>query len=248
MYSDKHIAVVVPAYCEEQLLPKTLETMPDWVDRVVIVDDGSPDETFEVARRCADDDESVEVVRLGFNYGVGRAIGAGYEWALQSGADVVAVMAADAQMDPGDLEDVVRPVAAGEADYSKGDRTAHRDAAQMPPVRRLGTQVLATLTGLVAGRPEIRDSQCGYTAISATMLEKLPLERLYPRYGYPNDLLLRLAERDAEIAQPVVRPVYEDEESGLVVGAVVGPISGILARGLFRRLAGGVQKAVREWL
>ncbi len=246
MYDNKKIAVVVPAYCEEQLLPRTLETMPEWVDRVVVVDDGSPDGTFEVARRYAEVDESVEVLRLGFNYGVGRAIGAGYERALQRGADVVAVMAADAQMDPGDLEDVVRPVVEGEADYSKGDRTAHQEVGRMPPVRRLGTQVLALLTGAVAGRAGIRDSQCGYTAISTSMIERLPLEKLYPRYGYPNDLLLRLVEEDARIVQPVVRPVYADEKSGLKIAGVVGPISAILLRGLGRRVYRGVRRVMGE--
>ncbi len=236
MYEEQTIAVVVPAYREAKLLPKTLETMPEFVDEVIVVDDGSPDDTWEVARRFASQRPRVRAVRLGFNYGVGRAISMGYREALRRGAHVVAVMAADAQMDPADLEDVIAPVARGQADYSKGDRLGHEQADAMPPVRRFGTWLLGWLTGLAAGNGEIRDSQCGYTAISARMLRQLPLHRLYPRYGYPNDLLLRLAEQDAEIAQPTVRPVYEDERSGLNVRAVAGPIAGILLRGVVRRL------------
>ena len=236
MWREKEIAVVVPAYREARLLPRTLETMPAFVDHVVVVDDGSPDETFAVARRWSEREERVEVVRLGFNQGVGRAIGAGYERALVLGAEVVAVMAADAQMDPDDLPRVLEPVVEGQADYSKGDRLTHREAAKMPPVRRAGTWLLAWMTGIVAGRTEIRDSQCGYTAISAAMLKRLPLRELYPRYGYPNDLLLRLAEQGARLAQPPVRPVYGDEISGLKIGSVVGPIAGILGRGLMRRV------------
>lgn len=252
MLDDQHIAVVVPAYCEEQLLPKTLATMPPFVDRTIVVDDGSPDHTFLVARREAADREDVEVLRLAYNYGVGRAITAGYRRALDSGADVVAVMAADAQMDPTDLEAVVEPVVAGRADYSKGDRLSHPDVDRMPLVRRLGTMVLGRITGMVAGRETLSDSQCGYTAISASMLRELPLDELYPDYGYPNDLLVRLGERGARIAEPTVRPVYGDETSGLNIGAVVGPISGILLRGAARRVGGGVRRrlaeVVRGWI
>ncbi len=226
---------MVPAYCEERLLPRTLGEIPEWVDDVVVVDDGSTDRTFEVAAEVAADEDRVEVVRLGFNQGVGAAIVAGYRRALSLGADVVVVMAADAQMDPEDLPGLLEPLINGEAEYAKGDRLAHEEARQMPPVRRFGTALLGRVTGWVAGIPGLRDSQCGYTAITAGALQELPLGKLYPRYGYPNDLLIRLGEARARVVQPVVRPVYGDEVSGLSVRAVIGPITGILARGMFRR-------------
>lgn len=242
MWKAKRIAVVVPAFCEQRLLPKTLATMPQFVDRVIVVDDGSPDDTWTVARRWARREDRIEVLRLGFNQGVGAAIVAGYRRALQTPADVVAVMAADAQMDPADLKDVLRPVVDESADYSKGDRLSHPHCDRMPPLRRFGTRVLGWLTGLAAGHTGIRDSQCGYTAICAATLRRLPLDRLYPHYGYPNDMLLRLAEHDAGIAQPPVRPVYADEQSGLNVRAVVAPIAGILLRGFARRVRRGLQR------
>ena len=238
MWRGAKVAVVVPAYRETKLLPKTVATMPEYVDLVIVVDDGSPDQTYQVARECARVDRRVEVVRLGFNYGVGRAITAGYERALKEGADVVAVMAADAQMDPLDLEAVLEPVVSGRADYAKGNRLAHNQARVMPPVRRIGTWLLGKATGLIAGHPGLSDSQCGYTAISARMLGRLPLKKLYPRYGYPNDLLLRLSELGARVAEPVVRPVYGEEISGLKIPGVIVPISGILLRGIVRRVVG----------
>lgn len=210
--------------------------MPDFVDHIVVVDDGSPDATFQVARELERDDARVEVVRLGFNYGVGRAISRGYEYALELGADVVAVMAADNQMDPDDLAQVIEPVVDERADYAKGNRLAHPASEQMPTLRRLGTRLLGKMTGAVCGLPELDDSQCGYTAISAEALAHVPLRKLYPRYGYPNDLLMRLTELGARIDQPVVRPVYATEQSGLRIPAVVLPITGILMRGALRRL------------
>ncbi len=230
----KTLAVVVPAYCETQLLPATIASIPDFVDHIIVVDDGSPDQTFEVAQSL--EDGRIEVIRLGFNYGVGRAISRGYEYALEIGADVVAVMAADNQMDPDDLLEVVEPVVDGEADYAKGNRLAHPESEQMPMLRRFGTRLLGKMTGIVCGLPELDDSQCGYTAISAEALRYVPLHKLYPSYGYPNDLILRLRELGARIEQPVVRPVYATEQSRLRIPAVIVPISGILLRGVMRRL------------
>lgn len=241
MWRGAKVAVVAPAYKETALLPATLATMPEYVDLVVVVDDGSPDQTYEVAKGCAEKDDRIKVVRLGFNYGVGRAITAGYERALREGAQVVAVMAADAQMDPEDLPALLEPVVMGRADYAKGNRLAHREAQTMPAVRRFGTWLLGKATGVIAGRPKLTDSQCGYTAISAEMLERLPLEKLYPRYGYPNDLLLRLSEAGARLEEPVVRPVYGEEISGLKIHKVIGPISGILLRGILRKAMGSAE-------
>lgn len=236
MYREARVAVVIPAYCEARILPRTLSGIPTYVDHIIVVDDGSPDETFDAALTFAALDPRVDLVRMGFNYGVGRAISRGYERAVELGADVVAVMAADDQMDPADLPGLLEPVVTGQADYTKGNRLAHLEARAMPPVRRMGSRLLARLTGLVAGIPDLDDAQCGYTAISSTMLTRLPLSELYPRYGYPNDLILRLAERGARIEQPTVRPVYADEISGLRIPRVVVPISSILLRGAFRRL------------
>ncbi len=233
--TQKKLAVVIPAYCETRLLPATVRSMPDFVDHIIVVDDGSPDDTFEVARRLGWRDRRVDVIRLGYNRGVGRAITRGYERALELDADVVAVMAADNQMDPDDLLDVVEPVVEELADYTKGNRLAHPESRRMPFVRRMGTKVLARMTGLICGISGLCDSQCGYTAISADMLRSVPLDELYPRYGYPNDLLLRLSEIGARVEQPVVRPVYASEQSGLRIPAVVLPISGILLRGVLRR-------------
>ena len=232
------VAVVIPAYREARLLPRTLSGIPPWVEHVVVVDDGSPDDTAQVAEAYAADDPRVDVVRLGQNQGVGRAIVTGYARAVELGAEALVVMAADDQMDPDDLPAVLAPLVSGQADYVKGERLSHPEAHRMPPVRRVGTRVLARLTGWASGLDGLDDTQCGYTALRRETFEALaPVhERLFPRYGYPNDLLIRLAEIDARVAQVTVRPVYADEVSGLRVHRVIVPISGILLRGAARRL------------
>jgi glycosyltransferase involved in cell wall biosynthesis len=224
MIGEARVAVVVPCYAEERLLGRTLATMPAFVDHVVVVDDASPDATVLVARAPAD--PRVELVRHDVNRGVGAAIVTGYRAALVKEASVIAVMAGDAQMHPDDLASVVTPVVEGRADYVKGNRFAHPLRHQMPRARRLAGKLLSAMTRFFTGL-EIDDSQCGYTALSAAAARKLPLSQLWPRFGYPNDLLGLLAADGFRVAEVPVQPVYGEAQSGvrpyhaLIVGAVI---------------------------
>lgn len=212
MFQGARAAVVVPAYCEERLLPKTLRSMPAFVDTIVVVDDASPDGTLRAAREHAD--PRVDLIRHTANLGVGAAITSGYARALELGAEVVAVMAGDAQMDPDDLPRVLLPLVTGKADYVKGNRFVHAAASDMPLTRRLGSGALSFLTRAVTGL-DVDDTQCGFTAISRETLERIDLGSIWPRYGYPNDILGVMAQGGFRVVEVPVRPVYRDEASGL---------------------------------
>ncbi|HEX5658210.1 MAG TPA: glycosyltransferase family 2 protein [Polyangiales bacterium] len=228
------VAVVVPAFCEERLLPRTLRGIPDFVSLIIVVDDASPDRTRDAAKSVGD--PRVQVLRHAVNRGVGAAIVTGYRAAFAAGAEVCAVMAGDAQMDPQDLMALVEPVLHGEVDYCKGDRMSHPEArARMPRDRWLGNGLLSWLTERVIGLP-VRDSQCGYTALSARAAAQLPLEKLWPRYGYPNDLLGMLAERGLRVREVVVRPIYADEASGIGLRHALLVIPFVLLRVVLRRV------------
>jgi len=234
--------VVVPAYNEARLLAVTLATMPDFVDRIIVVDDASGDDTVRVAALAG---ERVRVEQHAKNRGVGAAIATGYRAAVQAGADVIAVMAADAQMHPDDLAAVALPVVLGDVDYAKGDRLAHPEVRRiMPRARRWAGHVLSWLTRVAAGLPILSDSQCGYTAISARAVARLGLDQLYPRYGYPNDLLGMLAAGGFTVRDVPVRPVYGDERSGVRPWHVL-VILALIARIAVRRLAAENQRRAR---
>jgi glycosyltransferase involved in cell wall biosynthesis len=212
VWRESRIHVVVPAYREARLLPRMLARVPAWVDRVIVVDDGSDDGTAEAAISAGD--PRVELVRHPVNRGVGAAIASGYGRAFALGADVAVVMAGDDQMHPDDLEAVVAPVALGQADYVKGNRLLHPEARRMPAPRRLAGRALAFATRRATGLT-VGDSQCGYTALAASAAAELPLDELWPRYGYPNDLLGLLAGRGFTVREVPVRPIYADEASGI---------------------------------
>jgi dolichol-phosphate mannosyltransferase len=222
----KRIAVVIPAYCEARLIQRTLTTLPSFVDAIYVVDDASPDSTARAARAIAD--QRLRVIRHQTNQGVGAAIVTGYLEAAADQADVIAVMAGDAQMDPADLEAVVRPVLAGRADYVKGNRFWSAERRAMPWLRRIAGRALAAATRLASGL-DVDDCQCGYTAISRHAIRLLPLGELWPRFGYPNDLLLLLAQHGLRVHEVEVRPIYRDEQSG------VRPWHALLILGLLAR-------------
>lgn len=237
MIESARIAVVVPAFNEARWIAETVATMPGFVDHVLVIDDASDDTTSAVARAAPD--ERVEVVRHAENRGVGAAIITGYRRARALGADVVAVMAGDGQMDPADLPAVVRPIVDGDADYVKGNRLLHPGVFRtMPPARLAGTAVLAWLTRHAAGLPSLGDSQCGYTAISGAAIDALDheLDAIWPRYGYPNDLLGALARERLRVREVVVRPVYRGEASGLRARHLI-TIGYLIGRVAYRRLA-----------
>jgi dolichol-phosphate mannosyltransferase len=228
------ISVVVPAYNEARLIARTLRAIPAFVSHIVVVDDASSDDT--ALRALALGDARVEVVRHAQNRGVGAAIVSGYQAAFARGAEICVVMAGDGQMDPADLQRLIAPVLRGEAVYAKGDRLSFPGARRaMPLTRWLGNQVLARLTGLAVGF-SVRDSQCGYTALSREAARQLPLARLWQRYGYPNDLLGMLSERDLPVREVVVRPVYADEESGIRIWHALFVVPFVLLRVLMRRV------------
>ena len=238
MWQSARVAVIVPCFREERLIVRTLSGIPAFVDRIVVVDDASDDGTARVVRSASD--PRVELRVHAQNRGVGAAIVTGYRAALAAECDVLAVMAGDAQMDPEDLERVIAPIVLGRACYVKGNRFAHARRAEMPLARRAAGRVLALATRLATGLA-VDDCQCGYTAISRAAASSLPLEDLWPRFGYPNDLLGMLAARGLAVFEVPVRPVYADEQSGVRPWHALS-ILGLVARRYWR------ERATREAL
>jgi glycosyltransferase involved in cell wall biosynthesis len=236
MLEGKRVAVVVPAYDEEALIGETLRTMPELVDRIYVVDDHSRDATAERAAQVGD--PRIEVIAHDRNEGVGAAIVTGYRRALSEGIDVVCVMAADGQMDPADLEQLAGAVARGEVDYAKANRLFTGQAWQlMPRHRYLGNAMLSMLTKIASGYWHVADSQSGYTAISGELLARLDLDRIYRRYGFPNDMLVHLNVWNARVRDFPSRPIYGvGERSGIRLRRVVPTIAWLLLKGFFWRL------------
>jgi glycosyltransferase involved in cell wall biosynthesis len=235
MFRQLRIGVVVPAFNEQTAIAATVSGIPDYIDHVVVVDDASADETSARAQVRPD----VCVVRHPVNRGVGGAIATGYRHALEAGCDVVVVMAGDGQMDPRDLPALIGPIAEGTADYVKGNRFLHPEVWREMPLSRIAANAaLSMATRITSGYRHVFDSQCGYTALRRATLERLDLNVLWTRYGYPNDLLSRLHVLGARVVDVPVRPIYGPQwKSGIGLSAAVHPMPWVLLRSWGARLA-----------
>ncbi|MBL57394.1 MAG: glycosyl transferase family 2 [Flavobacteriales bacterium] len=291
MFKNKTIAVVVPSYNEEQQIGMVIETMPDFVDRIVIVNDCSKDNMNDVVKSYWNKPENDSNINLKdltnqefqtdvYNYkhadllvhnqnieeknfftphkisnsnpnndriilidhlkngGVGAAIATGYKWCKDRGIDCTAVMAGDGQMDPEELEGLCQPVIEEGVDYVKGNRLKHPSAwIAIPKVRFFGNSALSIMNKLASGYWRISDTQTGYTAISSKALNSVRLYKIYPRYGMPNDLLVKLNIADCTLREMVIKPVYNvGEQSKMKIFKVIPKISTLLLKSFFKRL------------
>jgi glycosyltransferase involved in cell wall biosynthesis len=210
--------------------------VPDFVDRIIVVDDASHDGTAAAARAAGDG--RVKVITHQRNSGVGAAIVTGYQQAVAEGLDLACVMAADNQMEPADLEKIALPVVRGEVEYAKANRLITGEAWKViPRSRYLGNAVLSLLTKIASGYWHVADSQSGYTAASREILEQLDLDRIYAGYGFPNDMLVHLNVWNARVRDIPSRPIYNvGERSGIRIRKVIPRISWLLLKGFFWRM------------
>jgi len=238
MYKDKTLCVVIPAFNESSQIGGVIETMPDYVDRIIIVDDASTDDTVAVLLHYQQHDSRVVVMRHDINLGCGGALATGYVWARDNRMDIAVRMDGDGQMSPDDLPALLDPVARGMADYAKGNRLVTGEAYQkIPRMRYFGNAFLSLLTKIASGYWHVADFQSGYTAMNRKVLDVIDWKRMYRRYGQPNDLMVRLNIYNFRVADVPVEPVYHvGEKSGIRIRKVVFTISWLLIKMFFWRM------------
>ena len=232
MYREKSVAVIIPAYNEEKLIGQVLITMPGFVDHIVVVDDASPDRTGEVVEEHHKANPRIIYIRHEKNEGVGGAIATGYRWARDREIEISVVMAGDAQMDPKDLPRLLDPIVEGKSDYCKGNRLFTGKAWNViPKTRYFGNAALSFLTKVASGYWHVADSQSGYSAVTLDVLKTIDLDRVYKRYGMPNDFLVKLNVYHFRVRDVPVNPVYGvGERSGMKIHRVVFTLSFLLLK------------------
>ncbi|PIP39674.1 MAG: ribonuclease BN [Desulfobacterales bacterium CG23_combo_of_CG06-09_8_20_14_all_51_8] len=238
MYKGKKIGVVIPAHNEETQIRQVIETMPDFVDRVIIVDDNSTDKTVEVITACQNDHPHITLIRHSINKGAGGAMVTAYNFAKSTDIDVAVRMDGDGQMDPNDLPLLLDPVVEDRADYAKGNRLFTGEAYQkIPKIRYFGNAFLSLFTKIASGYWHVADSQSGYTAINKKALQLIDWNELYTWYGHPNDILVRLNVQNLRVKDVPVEPVYNiGEKSGMSIKKAIFKIGWLLVKLFFWRM------------
>jgi hypothetical protein len=169
-----NLAVVIPAYNEEENLGAVLSQIParvcDMETEVLVVDDGSRDRTGDVAR-----EHGAAVARHVINRGGGAALRTGYRLMADSGAEIVVTLDADGQHLPSEMERLVAPVASGEVDVAHGSRVLG-EAEPNHRARELGIVFFNRLVSLIT-RTNVSDCSNGYRAVRASVLPQLVLRQ-----------------------------------------------------------------------
>lgn len=287
MLNNKTVAVIVPAYNEESQIGMVIETMPAFVDRIIVINDGSFDFTENIVKDyifrantnvirlknvCTDihpnrynkadillhsklvveqqlftpsvlfnenaETDRIILINHTANSGKGAGIATGFKWARDHGIDCTATMDGDGQMDPSELESLCLPIVTGEVDYVKGNRLIHRSAYEViPGVRYFGNSILSILTKLASGYWHVSDPQTGYTAISKRAINSISLHKIYKKYGYPNDLLVKLNISYCTVKEVEIKPIYNmGEKSKMKIWSVIPRVSWLLFKSFFKRI------------
>jgi glycosyltransferase involved in cell wall biosynthesis len=211
-------AVVIPAFNEGLHIKHVLEGIPRWIQRVIVVDDGSNDHTADRVRECMQKDDRMELIQNPKNFGVGRSTLVGFERAVLSGADILVKLDGDGQMDPEYLSKLIEPLISGKADYAKGNRFQDfRALREMPLLRRLGNLGLSFFSKLASGYWNIFDPTNGYLAMRRDVFERLPLSKISSRFFFETSLLCELNLLGAVVKDVAMPARYNNEGSHLSV-------------------------------
>jgi glycosyltransferase involved in cell wall biosynthesis len=233
MYRNQHVAVVMPVHNEEPHVEQAINRVPRYVDLIIVVDDGSTDDTWRVLTRITD--RRLTKLRHDRNAGVGAAIKTGYRHCLNARADLIAVMDGDGQMDGRDLARLLDRALNG-AEYVKGNRFLDRNSiGGMPRLRYIGNRFFSWLARRAAAFDDNLDSHCGYTVIHRQALARVVLDDLYDRYGFPTEMFFAACRAGLAVESVPVRTVYGDEVSGINPFTTVPAILFLIARSYVRR-------------
>ena len=229
---DAKVIVVMPALNAARTLAATVSGIPrDWVDEIILVDDGSQDGTVELARTLP-----LRVIRHPHNVGYGGNQKTCYLQALQDDADVVVMLHPDGQYEPTLIPELVKPIIEGRADLVLGSRLMQKGAALkggMPLYKFLANRALTAIENRALGT-SLSELHTGYRAYSREMLMAIPFLRNSLDFSFDSELLMQVAYFEFRIAEVPVRTIYSEEASS--VGPRASVVYGLKTLGALLRL------------
>lgn len=201
--------LIIPAYNESEhigsVLSRVLSKFGSFFDEIVVVDDGSEDDTSAIAAGYG-----VVVLRHDRNMGKGMALRTGFSYALERGYELVMTMDGDGQHDPEDIPRFMKRMLRGDVDIVLGARVL--DRRRMPIHRRLNNRLVSAVGSWLSGR-KVVDFQCGYRLIRAEVLRAVKLETR--RYETESELLIKAGRMGFRIASIPIRAIYNGAKSNV---------------------------------
>jgi len=221
--SKPKVVVVMPAYNAAKTLHMTYADLPrDVVDLVIVVDDGSSDETARIARELG-----LELFIHDRNYGYGANQKTCYREALRAGADIVVMVHPDYQYDPTLLPEIIRPIEAGQADVVLGSRLMgiHPIRQGMPWWKYYSNRFLTTLENLVFGL-RLSEYHTGYRAFRRQVLESVNLQMDSDKFIFDQEILAQIVNLKMRITEvPVPTRYFAQASSASLIQSCVYGVS-----------------------
>jgi glycosyltransferase involved in cell wall biosynthesis len=236
------VGFVMPAYNEERLLGETVAAVLPFVDRLVLVDDGSWDGTPRLASRLQDlNPGRLEVVRHEWNRGVGAAVVTGIRRLLKYGdVDAVGIIAADNQCDPSLIPRFCGALQAGDVDIAKGSRFLHRDTLNlMPSFRYWGNRAVSAAMRLVLGYWSMSDVFHGYLLARAEVFQAMDFNRIAEGYDLEITMMAEFRRLRCHFVLLSSPSRYGRERSRIVYGMQVPRTLASMVAILFARMGRG---------
>ncbi|HSY62313.1 MAG TPA: glycosyltransferase family 2 protein [Cytophaga sp.] len=213
MIDNKKIIVVMPAYNAAKTVEQTFKEIPfNIVDEVILVDDHSKDETFEVAKKLG----IHTVIRHDINKGYGGNQKTCYDAALKNGADIVVMLHPDYQYTPLLLEAMIYPIARGLFPVMLGSRILGKGALRggMPMYKYISNRFLTFFQNVMMGQ-KLAEYHTGYRAFSKEILERLPLHKNSDDFVFDNEMLGQIAFAGYEMGEVTCPTKYFDDASSI---------------------------------
>ena len=197
------IFVVVPAYNEEKTIAKVMEDLFEMGYEIIVVDDGSSDDTYNIVSRIIKEKKHGIIYRHLLNRGLGAALRTGIEAALIEDPDVIVTFDADGQHDPQDILSVSKPIINGDADVVIGER----NFKQMPSSKKFGNEVMNFITMIFYGI-KVKDSQSGLRAFNRKAAETIIINAR--DYGVSSEIIGEVKRHDLKLVEIPIKTIYTD--------------------------------------
>jgi len=237
MFKGKKLAVIIPALNEERLISSTLSGIPEYVDKIIVIDDFSTDKTVEMIMDLAKKDKRIELIQHEKTHGAGGAIISGFKIALQDETiELISIMDGDDQMRPKHLAELLTPIVEGKTEFTKGNRLKPKHWKGMSKFRLFGNLLLSFLNKKVSGYWAIKDPQNGYVGFSAAFLRRMDLDSLYKGYAFENDIMIKANVANVRMQNVSIPAYYGEEQSKLKYGPFITNTSWHLFKSYYWRL------------
>ena len=238
MYKGLSCCILIPAYNEQKNILSVINSLPSFIDEIVVVNDCSNDDTHKILEDISKINSKVTIINKEINEGAGAAKKVGYLYGRTTKHNLFITMDGDGQMNPDEIKHLLDPIVDKEADFTKANRLLYSNAYKKIPKKRFfGNSILSLLTKIASGFWHVSDSQTGFTACNREVIDALPFEQLYSSYGYPNHLLVMLNINNFKVKDIKSEPIYGvGEKSNINIKRVIIPISWLLIKSFFLRL------------